>query len=344
MIILFGGSSYEHEISIVSAITIKDKLKGMSLKFVFLDRDREFYLIEKENMKSNYFSTLKYKEGKKLEIIQNGFRYKKLFGYETIGGEVVLNLIHGRDGEDGKIASLLQFFNIKMIGPSIESSVISYNKFFTKSYARELGVSVLDYLLVRSGEEYQPKKFPVIIKPVHLGSSIGVTIANNIDEFQYGLDVAFEFDDEVIVEEFIEGVEEYNLAGTFVEGEWVFSKVEAVKKEKFLSYEDKYLDFSRSEIEEQSVDKKLETMLKEQFKKIYNHYFKGALIRCDFFKIEDSVYLNEINPIPGSLANYLFKNFEEVIKKLEKEAKLEKRIEIDYQYINKIKSAKGGKS
>ena len=110
MIVLFGGSSYEHEISIVSAITIKDKLKD--LIFVFLDRDREFYLIDKENMKSKYFANLEYKKATKLELTKNGFRYKKLFGYEMIS-DIVLNLIHGRDGEDGKIASLMQFFGLK---------------------------------------------------------------------------------------------------------------------------------------------------------------------------------------------------------------------------------------
>jgi D-alanine-D-alanine ligase len=336
MIVLFGGSSYEHEISIVSAITIKEKLDD--LVFIFLDRDREFYLIEKENMKSRYFSSFEYKNSKKVEITKNGFRYKKLFGYEIISG-VVLNLIHGRDGEDGKIASLMQFFDIKAITPLIEASVISYNKLYTKMYAKELGVDVLDYRYVED-RDYIPDRFPVIIKPLRLGSSIGVSIAKNIDEYRYGIDVAFEFDNGVIVEEFIDGVEEYNLAGCYANG-WIFSKIERVTKGEFLSYEDKYLDFSRDKISTSKIDDALATKLHQNFKKIYNSTFRGALIRCDFFVIDKKVYLNEINPIPGSMANYLFDNFSEVIKQLADSVKYEKRVSIDYSYINKIQMAKG---
>jgi D-alanine-D-alanine ligase len=336
--IIFGGSSFEHEISIVSAITLKDKIKKHNLKFIFVDKDREFYLIDKENMKSKYFSTFEYKNSKKLEIVRGGFRYKKLFGYENISG-ILLNLIHGRDGEDGKIAGLMQFFGIKTITPNIEASVMSYNKLYTKLYAKEMGVKVLDYKYVND-EKYIPSNFPVIIKPVRLGSSIGVTIAKNIDEYRYGLDVGFEFDDGLLIEEFVKGINEYNLAGCFV-GEWIFSNVERVKKDEFLSYDDKYLDFSRKDSEKEVIEKSIEKKLKDSFKKIYNSTFNGSLIRCDFFEIDGEIYLNEINPIPGSMANYLFDDFDEVIEKLANSLKFERKIDIDYSYINKIQMAKG---
>ena len=338
LIIVFGGSSFEHEISIVSAITLKDKIKKHNLTFVFVDKDRDFYLIEKENMKSKYFSTFEYKKAKKLNLVKGGFEYKKLFGSEKISG-VVLNLIHGRDGEDGKIAGMMQFFGIKCITPNLEASVLSYNKLYTKMYAKEVGVKVLEYKYI-TDDSYIPNNFPVIIKPVRLGSSIGVTIAKNVDEYRYGLDVAFEFDDGVIIEEFIEGINEYNLAGCYG-NEWIFSKVEKVQKEEFLSYEDKYLDFSRKEAKTEQVSKELEDKLKENFRKIYNTTFKGSLIRCDFFEIDGEIYLNEINPIPGSMANYLFSDFDEVIEKLANSLTFEKRIDIDYSYINKIQMAKG---
>jgi len=339
LIILFGGSSYEHEISIVSAITLKDKIKKHNLTFVFVDRDRDFYLIDIENMKSKYFSSFEYKKAKKLELTKGGFKYKKLFGYENING-IVLNLIHGRDGEDGKIAGIMQFFGIKAITPNLEASVISYNKLYTKMYAKEIGVKVLNYRYV-TDNSYIPSEFPVIIKPVRLGSSIGVTIAKNREEYLYGLDVAFEFDDGVIIEEFKEGINEYNLAGCKVEEKLIFSKIEKVVKKEFLSYDDKYCDFSRKEAEVEKVDSILEDKIKENFSKIYGNLFEGALIRCDFFELNGEIYLNEINPIPGSMANYLFDNFDEVIEKLANSLKFEKRIDINYEYINKIQMAKG---
>jgi len=343
LIILFGGSSYEHEISIVSAITLKDKIKKHNLKFIFVDKEREFYLIDSKNMKSKYFSTYQYKKSKKVELSKGGFKYKKIMGLTNLEG-IVLNLIHGRDGEDGKIAGIMQFFGIKTITPNLEASVISYNKLLTKLYAKQIGITVLEYKYYKKNDNIDLKeiKFPVIIKPIRLGSSIGVSIANNKDEFKYALDVAFEFDNEIIIEPFFEGINEYNLAGCRVTQDKIeFSQVEKVAKNKFLSYDDKYCDFSRKELKQETCSTILERRIKEKFEKIYGNLFNEALIRCDFFEIDGVIYLNEINPIPGSLANYLFDNFDKVIEKLSNSLVYEKNINIDYNYINKIQMAKG---
>ncbi len=339
-LILFGGSSFEHEISIVSAITLKEKIKKNHLKFVFVDKNRDFYLIEKENMKSKFFAGGEYKKSLKLEITKGGFKYKKglLKKEEHIDFDVVINLIHGRDGEDGKISGMLEFFGIKAITPGIEGCAVSYNKILTKAYASLKDVKTIDYEIINT-----PKTkfdFPVIIKPARLGSSIGVSVVKNEDEFNYAFDVAREFDDFVIAEPFIEGIEEYNLAGCFTD-KWVFSKVEKVQKKEYLDFEKKYMDFSRKEIKLNSVENDLEAKLKESFKKIYKNEFENALIRCDFFYKNGEIYLNEINPVPGSMANYLFDDFEGVLEDLVKHLKSEKKIIIDYQYINKIQTAKG---
>ena len=340
-LILFGGSSYEHEISIVSAITLKDKIKNNKSMFVFVDNERNFYLIDKQNMKSKYFTSKEYKNSIKLEITKGGFKYIKgiLKKEHFIEFDVAINLIHGRDGEDGKISGILEFFEIKAITPNTESSVISYNKVLTKAYAKEMGVDVIDYEIISS-----PKTkfdFPIIVKPARLGSSIGVSIAKNSQEFEYAFDVAREFDDLIIVEPFIKGINEYNLAGFVAEDEFIFSKIEKVEKKEFLDFDKKYLDFSRKETQLNSVDNELELKIKEAFTKVYNTLFQNAIIRCDFFEKEGVIYLNEINPIPGSLANYLFENFEEKLEMLAKNLKTEEKIVIDYQYINKIQMAKG---
>jgi D-alanine-D-alanine ligase len=340
-LILFGGSSYEHEISIVSAITLKDKIKKHNLKFVFIDGNRDFYLIDKENMKSKYFASGEYKKAVKVEIKKSGFFYKKglLKKEEKIDFDVVINLVHGRDGEDGKIPGILEFFEIKAITPNTEASAISYNKVLTKAYAKEIGARVIDYEIINS-----PKTkfdFPVIVKPARLGSSIGVSIAKNQKELEYAFDVAREFDDLIIVEPFIEGINEYNLAGFLANDEYIFSKIEKVEKKEYLDFEKKYLDFSRKNIMLSEIEQNIELKIKENFTKIYNTIFKNALIRCDFFEKDGIIYLNEINPIPGSMANYLFDNFEEKLELLAKSVSLEEDIVIDYQYINKIQMAKG---
>ena len=341
--IVFGGSSFEHEISIVSAITLKNVIKKHQLEFIFIDSNRDFYLINSQDMKSKFFSSKEYlKKSKKLTLQKGGFYLNSLFGNKKIEFDIALNLIHGRDGEDGKIASMFAFFDVKYIGPRIEASVLSFNKLYTKWYANFLGVKTIDYKVLDINDKRDlDLTYPVIIKPVRLGSSIGVSIVKSEDELDYALDVAFEFDEQVIIEPFIEGIKEYNLAGYFAK-EWKLSIIEEPQKEEFLDFDKKYLDFSRdSRVVEANIDDSLKEKMQESFKAIYGSLFMGAIIRCDFFVVNDEVYLNEINPIPGSMANYLFKDFDVVLNEVATNLPTFKDVKIDYLYINNIQKVKG---
>ena len=340
--ILFGGSSYEHEISIVSAITMKKVLKKSILTYIFVSPEREFYLIETEKINAKLFSSGAYKKAKKLSLKKGGFYSSSFLGEKPIETEVTLNLIHGRDGEDGKIASLLEFYGVSYISPRMEASALSYNKLYTKFLAESLGVKTVPYEhLCATDERKITMDYPVIVKPVRLGSSIGVSIVKEASALDYALDVAFEFDTDVIVEPFIESVKEYNQAGALSD-RWELSIVEEPQKEEFLDFEKKYMDFSRdSKVLSADISEDLTLKIQESFKKIYDPLFKGSIIRCDFFVVEGEVLLNEINPIPGSMANYLFEEFESMVERLSKALPKESPIMVDYQYIHSINSAKG---
>ena len=340
--ILFGGSSFEHEISIVSAITMKKVLKKSTLTYIFVDANREFYLIDTAKINSKLFSSGEYKKSKQLTLKQGGFYIDGMFGSKKVASDVVLNLIHGRDGEDGKIASMLTFFNIPFISPRLEASALSYNKLYTKFLAQSLGVKTVAYEhLSKTDERKITTPLPVIVKPVRLGSSIGVSIVKEASELDYALDVAFEFDNDVIIEPFIEGVKEYNQAGCFTD-KWELSIVEEPQKEAFLDFEKKYMDFSRdSQVLAADIDESLQSNIQEAFKRIYDPLFMGSIIRCDFFVVDGEVLLNEINPIPGSMANYLFDDFEEMVERLSRHLPKEQNISVDYQYIHSIQQAKG---
>jgi len=340
--ILFGGSSFEHEISIVSAITMKKVLKKSTLTYIFVSSDRKFYLIDTDKINSKLFSSGDYKKSKELTLKQGGFFTEGMFGSKSIDFDVALNLIHGRDGEDGKVSSMMEFFDIPFISPRMEASALSYNKLYTKFLAESLGVKTVDYeYLSKNDERKITMAYPVIIKPVRLGSSIGVSIVKEASELDYALDVAFEFDTDVIVEPFIEGVKEFNQAGCFT-GDWELSIVEEPHKEEFLDFEKKYMDFSRdSQVLAADISDELSNSIQESFKKIYNTLFQGSIIRCDFFVVGGDVLLNEINPIPGSMANYLFEDFEGMVSRLSQNLPKESKIAIDYQYIHSIQSAKG---
>ncbi|RBQ30588.1 D-alanine--D-alanine ligase [Arcobacter sp. FW59] len=341
--IVFGGVSFEHEISIVSSIAMKDVLKN-ELAYIFIDKDRDLYEIPSSKINSKLFSSGEYKKFDKVFLKKGGFyKHSGLFKKEqNIDFDIVLNLSHGGDGEDGILSSVLDFYNIPFISPRTEACVVSSNKFITKGYATSVQVNTLDYKYFTKNDNIKVDMFPVILKPVKLGSSIGVSIVKNQDELQYALDVAFEFDDAIIIEPFVSGVKEYNLAGTKINGEFVFSIIEEPQKAEFLDFDKKYLDFSRtSKAKEVDLGEKLNNEIKESFKRLYNTLFEGSIIRCDFFVIDDKVYLNEINSIPGSMANYLFEDFNTIFNELVKNLPAKKYIPITYEYVNKIQATKG---
>jgi len=340
--ILFGGSSYEHEISIVSAITMKKVLKRSELVYIFVSSDRKFYQIDTQKINSKLFSSGEYKKSKELTLKNGGFQIDGMFGSKSVEFDVALNLIHGRDGEDGKIASLMEFYQVPFISPRMEASALSYNKLYTKFLAENLGVKTVAYEhLSKDDERSITMDYPVIIKPVRLGSSIGVSIVKDASELDYALDVAFEFDADVIIEPFIEGVKEFNQAGSY-SSDWELSIVEEPHKEEFLDFEKKYMDFSRdSQVLAADISDELKAKIQGSFKKIYDPLFRGSIIRCDFFVVNDEVLLNEINPIPGSMANYLFEDFEGMVQRLSTHLPKEQNISVDYQYIHSIQSAKG---
>lgn len=340
--ILFGGASFEHEISIVSAITVKGKLKGFDLSFIFCDQDHRFYLIEGSKMKATTFSRGEHLKMPQLNLIKGGFEQRGVFG-SKMHTMPVLNIIHGGDGEDGSIAALFDFYGIAFIGPRKEASMFSFDKHYTKWLANSLGVKTLPFEAITQDKRNAiATPYPFIVKPSRLGSSIGVSIVRDLSELEYALDVGFEFDEVLLIEPFISGVKEYNLAGFSARGEITYSIVEEPQKAEFLDFEKKYLDFSRSStVAEASIPDALVQQLQAAFKTIYTSLFEGALIRCDFFEIEGEVYLNEINPIPGSMANYLFEDFSGSITKLLDSLPAKREIRVKYDYIHSISQAKG---
>ncbi len=338
-IILFGGASHEHEISIVSAIALK-KVLSQPLRFIFIAADRRFWLIAPEQMRAEFFARHDYKKCPQLYPVRGGFEQRRWLGTTRIEG-VAINLVHGADGEDGHLAGLLAFLEIPFIGPRLEASIMSFNKAYTKALAQQAGVKALESEVIVRGQ--QPSfDFPIILKPLRLGSSIGVGVAEDAQALEYALDVAFEFDDQVLIEPFVKGVQELNLAGCHTQEGWQLSIIEEPAKAELLDFDQKYLDFARTQSQQEApLSEPLKEAVREAFKRIYRCGFEGALIRCDFFIIDETVYLNEVNPIPGSLSNYLFDGFETVLERLSHSLPKPRSIQVDYRYIHSIRSAKG---
>lgn len=339
--IIFGGVSYEHEISIVSAIALK-KVLTCRVKFIFCDKNHEFYLIPSDKMRAKFFSDGSYKNESQIYLKKGGFFAKSMFFSKDIEFDVALNLIHGADGEDGTFSALFDFFDIAYIGSRLESSVLSFSKLWTKYLAKELGIKTLEYEIVTKDNKKIKTPYPFIVKPLRLGSSLGVKIVKNKDELDYALDVAFEFDDTLIIEPFIENVKEYNQAGCLGKNGFIFSLIEEPQKGDFLDFEKKYMDFSRTKrVIDASISQEMVKRVQDTFAKIYDPLFIGSMIRCDFFVINDEIYLNEINPNPGSMANYLYNDFNYAISQVAQNLPNKHEIKINYDFIHSINLAKG---
>ena len=97
----------------------------------------------------------------------------------------------------------------------------------------------------------------------------------------------------------------------------------------------------KENVDHYEIEKELEKKLHSVFERVYRGLFEGAFIRCDFFVINNEVYLNEINPIPGSMANYLFEDFEASLESLSHSLPTQKSIKVSYDYIHSISKAKG---
>ncbi|MGX2984910.1 D-alanine--D-alanine ligase [Helicobacter sp. 23-1048] len=357
--VIFGGISFEHEISIVSAIALKKVLGNDIAHFIFLDSTHRFWLIPSKNMKSSFFAKGEYKtQCKEIFPTFAGFYYTNTIfkTRKNIPIQTAYSLIHGADGEDGILSALFEFYKIPYIAPRVEACALSFNKTLTKLFCAERKIKALPYQVLYTHDFEFDKKlsdftpnfpYPVIVKPARLGSSIGVSVVAEQKELAYAIESAFEYDECVVIEPFIHNIKEYNLAGCKVkndngEDEWIFSIIEEPQKGEFLDFEKKYLDFSRTQqILQADISENLRTKIEKNFTQIYENAFEGAIIRCDFFVIDDEVYLNEINPIPGSGANYLFKDFKNVLNSLSANLPHKKRIKISYAYIEKIQRAKG---
>lgn len=297
--ILFGGKSYEHEISIITAFQLKKRIeKSYELHLIYVDLDGRFYNADK--MKLNDFK-LNHKKGlKKLKL-------------EKLKLDVLLGAMHGENGEDGLAAAFARLHNIPYLGCDIFAGALGIDKYRSYLFLANNGVKMVKTMYYTYEDYLKNKKIrymPCIIKPIYGGSSIGITIAKTTEELSSKLNEAFAYSKEVIIEPYYEELEEFNLALN----ETTFSELEQIhKKDEIFSFDNKYTDSFK--VIHQSI---IEHPKYEEFcriaRKVYQLIHASGIIRIDFFLIDDVIYVNEINTTPGALSMYLFADFEQVLK------------------------------
>ena len=321
ILLLYGGKSCEHDISILTAKITESSLKEIGKVFsVYADSQNKWWLLQKELQPKDHKSLYK-KVGKRvfLSAGDNTLRMLKNNRAKDVAKiDVAVPCFHGINGEDGTISGLLQLSGIPYTCGSSISCGISMDKFTSKTYFRGIGLNVTSGVVFNSIDDHEAFKkvrkmgFPVIAKPATLGSSIGIKLANSLEELRSALNIAFCFDTKVLVEKALTDFYEVNCSAMRINGTIETGDLERpIPKDKILTFADKYACESKDNSErifpyefEQSEK------IKQLTKKIYDSFGFEGVIRVDFLVCNQTgkIYVNEVNAIPGSLAFYLWKN------------------------------------
>lgn len=338
--VFFGGRSVEHEISVISAlqaINAFDKDKYEITPIYITKQGRWFTgpeLLEVRNYKDMKALTDKCTEVFMRPEYGDFNLYKAEVGRFTKRNPVVAELhvaipvLHGTNGEDGIFEGLLETIGIPFAGCNTLASANGMDKITMKMILRSEGIPVVDYVWFTDGEWAASRDalvrrveeklgYPVIVKPANLGSSVGIGKAASREELVEKINNAERFSHRIIVEHMVEQLKEINCS-VLGDADDHQSSVceEPIKTGDILSYEDKYMGGSKSAKGMQASDKRIPAELPEEVSERIRHIagetFRvlscHGVSRVDVMidEKDGSIYVNEINTIPGSLSFYLW--------------------------------------
>lgn len=309
--ILFGSSSNEHEVSIVSASSIIKNLNKAKYEVtpIYMDKENHFFEWKQdiENIVPLEIGILP----TKLKKIKKPFNYLKKF-------DCVFLMVHGKNGEDGVLSTILDFLKIKYVGNNASSSMISMDKVYTKDELELNEIQTSKYMsfyrynneYIMKSESYQLEEllkmvetnlnYPMFVKPASSGSSIGVSKANNIQDLEKAVLQALEINAHILIEEEVLG-RELECGILEKNGEIIASCVgEVYAADEFYSFDAKYKNDDSKTIIPADISIEIEHKIQEIAKKAFKTLNLHIYSRCDFFLTKDNeIILNEINTIPG---------------------------------------------
>jgi D-alanine-D-alanine ligase len=350
--ILFGGKSPEHEVSVISANQAIEALKGhdrYNIIPIYVSKKGDWYTHEKlSNLKNYKDLSVLLKESHQVDVSLS----RKSFFYTTTGFfkktvefkiDVAFPVFHGRHGEDGGVQGLFELMDIPYVGSNVLASATTMDKVASKMILRECGINTLPYDWCYSDEwllkpnvildEIEAKfTYPLIVKPSDLGSSIGISKANNRDGLEEAIHQASTYSTRILIEPAITNLREINCSVMGTHGAMETSVCEQpVGSDEILSFTDKYKSGgSKSSKGMTSLKRKIpaditpeqEVIIKSMAKATFKAFDSSGLVRIDFMidLTNGEIYVNEINTIPGSLSFYLWQysdiNFTQLCERL----------------------------
>lgn len=338
IIVAFGGVSPEHEVSVLTAMQTLAALKDSSYKTVplYISKSGIWYtgnplkdLKNYENLKKLTRSAKQCSFSQKpdgapvLHIPGSGLFSKD----EQIPIYALITAFHGSSGENGAFQGICEQYNIPFTGSGVMASSVGMDKVIAKRVCRSENIPVVDGVDFREAEwvrnedavlaEIEALSYPVIIKPVHLGSSIGVQKVDNRTDLVRGIETAFRYDAHLLVEKVITPLIEINCSVMGNSESCTASVCERpMGAEEILSFRDKYQNeaggkgmASADRIIPADISDELTQHIQTLSKQVFKLLGAAGLARLDFLVHAESkkVYFNEINTIPGSFSFYLWK-------------------------------------
>lgn len=354
--VIFGSRSCEREVAIISAVQLMrhaDREKYDIIP-VYIDENGNWYTGEKLANISAYkpfrpdtagivrvFPDLSSGSGALLTVRKGGglFQREKVEIVSRIDAYIVV--MHGLNGEDGTLQGLLELANVPYTSTGVAGSALGMDKIMMKQFFRGAGLPVLPGLwFTRSAYECDGELiidkvkteigFPVFVKPANLGSSIGVSRADDQETLRQSLELAFEYDRRVLVEKGLDKPIELNCSVAGYDCQIEASPIEMpINNDEFLDFQDKYLSSGGSKgmaslhrVLPAPIEDELKNEIQEMSKEIFRMLDCKGVVRIDYMfdKKEEKIYITEINTIPGSLAFYLWENagvpYRELIDKM----------------------------
>ncbi len=331
--VIFGGKSLEHEISIITALQAMDHIDKEKYDVIpiYISKDLTWYasgLLRYIDSFNNYNLIEKY--ATKVNLINKKGRFilqtTGLIKKEYTELHLVIPMVHGNGTEDGTIQGYLRTIGIPFVSNNMYSSVICQDKVFTKQLLDYNEIPVIKYTWCFDNDYYKNKeitfkkieklKYPLIIKPATLGSSIGIQIVNREEELDTKILEAFKYDRKIIIEEKISDFCEYNVSILKTNDRLFTSSIEEVTTAlEYRSFDDKYkLDnYKNGNIVRKypaNISDKFKDEIMELAKKTTNLLNNTGLCTIDFLydKKKNKLYVDEINNIPGCFSHHLWED------------------------------------
>jgi D-alanine-D-alanine ligase len=363
--VIFGGKTVEHDVSIVSAQVVIEDLKKngkYDVTPIYITKEGNWIYGEELN-KIEPFKDLKLisEKAKNIDLTLDSsddkllIQYKKSFFKKQIKKiDAVFPVMHGTYGEDGAISGFCEMMQVPYVGCGILAGALAMNKIAAKQIFTANNIpSVKNFWFNIKDWQKDPEsiynkieqklKYPIFVKPANLGSSIGISKAVDKKTLQFAFEVAAHYDSKIIAEEGVANLMEVNCAVLGNDNPVPSVLEEPISAQDFLNFEEKYISEggsmkgkSESKVKIPApLDKEKTEEIQSLAVKVFKILNCSGIARIDFLVDKDDknkVYVNEVNPMPGSMQQHLWK-----ASGIEPEVLVEKLIDLAIEKFNSKK-------